>query len=133
MANSYGLQNVIFAPFVSKQEYPELLKDVDIGLVCLTSKNKTPVVPGKILGYMAAGVPVVAFLQEESDAHMLIRDANCGYSVVYGDPEKAAKLIMQVYAERDKFKQLGANGIKYASEVFSIEKAIEKIEGILRN
>jgi len=133
MANSYGLQNVIFAPFVSKQEYPELLKDVDIGLVCLTSKNKTPVVPGKILGYMAAGVPIVAFLQKESDAHMLIRDANCGYSVVYGDPEKAAKLIMQVYVERDKLKQLGANGIKYASEVFSIEKAVEKIERLLWN
>ncbi|HSW38678.1 MAG TPA: glycosyltransferase family 4 protein, partial [Acidobacteriota bacterium] len=56
-AKESGLKNVIFHPFVSKEEYGKLLKEVDCGLVCLTSKNKTPVVPGKILGYMAAGIP----------------------------------------------------------------------------
>ena len=133
MTNSYNLQNVVFAPFVSKQEYPELLKEVNVGLVCLTSRNKTPVVPGKILGYMAAGIPVVAFLQKESDAHTLIKDADCGYSIVHGDLENATKLIMKVYSERDKLEQLGTNGTKYVSQVFSIEKIVEKIAGLLRD
>ena len=44
MAEEYSLENVIFKPFVSKDEYPELVKDADVGLVCLSSMNKTPVV-----------------------------------------------------------------------------------------
>ena len=62
MADDLKLKNVIFKPFVSKDEYPELVKDADVGLACLSSMNRTPVVPGKILGYMAASVPVAAFL-----------------------------------------------------------------------
>jgi glycosyltransferase involved in cell wall biosynthesis len=130
MAGRLGLGNVLFGPFVSKQEYPELLKDVDVGLVSLSGKNKTPVVPGKILGYMAAGIPVLAFLQRQSDAHGLISDAECGYSAVYGDFEKATNLIARMYEHRSESKRLGANGAKYVSEVFSLEKAVEKIEAL---
>ena len=131
MASEYGLGNVIFAPFVSKQEYPELLKEVDVGLVCLTSKNKTPVVPGKILGYMAAGIATLAVLQAESDAHKLIRDAECGYSMMHGDCEKAVELITEVFLRKDKLGQLGANGRKYVSEAFSIEKIVDQISALL--
>ena len=93
MAENYGLKNIYFKPFVSKEKYPELVKDADVGLVCLSSKNKTPVVPGKILGYMAASIPVVAFLNKESDGHVIISDSRCGFSTVSDDEKRAAGLI----------------------------------------
>lgn len=130
MVKNLGLRNVIFAPFVDKREYPQLLKDADVGLVSLTDRNRTPVVPGKILGYMAAGIPVLAFLQKQSDAHELIRDVSCGYSTAYGNLQKAADLVLEMYEQRDTLKHLGTNGAKYASEVFSIEKAVDKVEAL---
>jgi len=132
MVKDLELDNVVFAPFVEKCEYAQLLKDVDVGLVSLTDRNRTPVVPGKILGYMAAGIPVLAFLQKQSDAHELIKDVGCGYSMAYGNPEKAANLVLEMYGQRETLKHLGANGAKYASEVFSIEKATDKIEALFR-
>jgi glycosyltransferase involved in cell wall biosynthesis len=128
----YGLTNVVFKPFVSKDEYIELVKDADVGLVCLTSENKTPVVPGKILGYMAAGIPTAAFLQKQSDGHKMIEDSKCGYSIVSDSSEKALELIMKMYEQRDQIKQLGLNGQKYVAETFSIEKAVEKIEQVFQ-
>jgi Glycosyltransferase len=63
MAKEKSLSNVRFEGFVSHKLYPELLRICNIGLVCLSPLNKTPVVPGKILGYMAAGLPIAAFLK----------------------------------------------------------------------
>ena len=128
MAKDLELDNVVFAPFVEKCEYPELLKDADVGLVSLTGRNRTPVVPGKILGYMAAGIPILALLQEQSDAHTLIRDVGCGYSTTYGNPEKAADLVLKMYEQRKALKRLGAKGAKYASESFSVDKAVDRLE-----
>lgn len=127
MTEDLALKNIVFAPFVSKEDYPGLVKESDVGLVCLTSKNKTPVVPGKILGYMAASKPIIAFLQKESDGHSLIKQANCGYTAISDNPKSAAKLILDLYERRHELYQLGANGQKFVSEKFSIEKAIEKL------
>ena len=48
MAEELKLENVVFKPFVSLEEYPELVKDCDVGIVCLNARNTTPAVPAKI-------------------------------------------------------------------------------------
>lgn len=128
MINKYRLKNIIFAPFVSKQEYPSLVKECDVGMVCLNSKNKTPVVPGKILGYMAASIPVVAFLNKESDGHSIIKEAKCGYSVVSDDYRKAVDVIIKIYSEKDKLKEYGENGFRYVVKHFAKCVCIDNLE-----
>lgn len=124
---SKNLSNVVFKPFVSKEEYPYLVKDCDIGLVSLTSKNKTPVVPGKILGYMAAKLPVLAFLNQESDGHLIIKNANCGLSCVHGDIQKAEFLIREIYKNKDELTRYGENGYNYVVSNFDREVCIQKL------
>ncbi len=72
------LNNVRFENFVSRDDYSDLLKICSLGMVCLSPKNKTPVIPGKILGYMASGLPVAAFLHKSSDGHKVIKNSGCG-------------------------------------------------------
>lgn len=131
MVKDYGLRNIVFAPFVSKEEYPELIKDVDIGLVSLSNMNKTPVVPSKIIGYMAGGIPVMAFLHKESDGHNIIKEARCGYSMVYGDLDKATNLVNEVYNQRDNLKNLGQNGLQYALAHFAVDNIMDKMQDII--
>ena len=128
-----NLTNIIFHPFISKDEYGKLLKEVDVGLVCLTSKNKTPVVPGKILGYMAAGIPVLAFLNRESDGHQIIKEARCGYSEVSDDAARAAQLMLKMFEEKKRLKEVGMNGYQYAVRNFSKKVCVDKLEGLLRS
>jgi len=122
-----NLKNVMFKPFVSKNEYPALVKDCDVGLVSLTNKNKTPVVPGKILGYMAAGVPILAFLNNESDGHKIIQSAQCGYSCVWGDLKEAENVIRKMFEEKKKLSDLGKNGYDYVKSNFSKDKIINEM------
>jgi len=132
MAEGYGLKNVIFKPFVPKEEYTFLVKDADVGLVCLSSKNKTPVYPGKILGYMAASIPILAFLNKESEGHHIIRKAKCGYSLPSDDYRKAAEFIIKLYNEKEHFDRYGLNGFEYAVNHFSKNVCIDKLEKLIK-
>lgn len=133
MADEYGLRNINFQAFVSQEEYPFLVKEADVGLVCISSKNKTSVMPGKIFGFMASTIPIVAFLNKESDGHSIIRESQCGYSMVSDDLEKAVNLIRKVFGERDKLAEYGLNGYKYAALHFSKKACIDKLEKLIIN
>lgn len=134
MAVESGLENVKFYPYMSGKDYAFLTKEADVGMVCISNKNSTDIVPGKIIGFMAASLPIVAFLNRESEAHQLIKEARCGYSMLSDDPQKAADLIRDVFNnEKDKLKEYGHNGFMYASAHFSKKTCIDKLEADIAN
>lgn len=128
LTKSLGLNNVVFKPFVSKEEYPWLLKDADVGILSLTSANTTPAVPAKLMGYLAAGLPVLAFLHKESDGIRIVNDAECGLAAVSDDEENMARLTEKIYLEKEKLKIYGENGFKYALAHFTKDVCLDKLE-----
>ncbi|MEW6617661.1 MAG: glycosyltransferase family 4 protein [Patescibacteria group bacterium] len=127
-----NIKNIEIRPFISKDEYPYLVKDSDVGIVCLSSDNKTSFVPGKFLGYMAAGKPVVSFLNKESDAFALVKEAQCGYAGRSDDVEEGEKIIRKIYAEKQKLDEYGTNGLRFVKEHLTLEACVKKIEDLLK-
>ncbi len=125
------LKNVRFEGFISRDAYPDLLAICSIGLVCLSPHNKTPVVPGKILGHMAAGIPVVAFLHSASDGHQLITDAQCGISCLSSDWDTCATSLRELLEKSQSFHEIGNRGKLFAIENFSKSKCVEQLESML--
>jgi len=125
-------RHIVFKPLVSLEEYPSLVKNVDVGVVCLDSRLKTPVVPGKLLGFMAASLPVIAFLNKESDGHTIIKEANCGYSINSDSSfENINSLVLKILNEKDKLKDFGKNGYQYLLENYSKAACINKINNFI--
>jgi glycosyltransferase involved in cell wall biosynthesis len=132
LAESKNLRNVRFENFISREAYPYLLKACSVGLVCLSPENKTPVVPGKILGHMATGLPVAAFLHAASDGHQLIADAGCGYSADSNDLDACVSVMRRLMDNTDQFQAIGASGQKYAAQHFSKEVCVYSLEAMIR-
>lgn len=128
-----NLKNVRFEGFISRDVYPDLLEMCSIGLVCLSPQNKTPVVPGKILGHMAAGIPVIAFLHTASDGHQLIKDAGCGISADSANWDGCALALRQLIAMNEEFEAIGQRGRTFAIKHFSKQKCVEQLELMLTN
>ena len=133
MAKDLGLENVSFEPFVSKEEYPFLVKDVDVGIISLTDKNTTPAVPAKLIGYMAGGLPVIGFLHEESDGTSIIREAQCGFASPFGEIEEAAQNIKKMHEGRGDIRKLGENSFSYAQSHFSKRVCINRWIAIMES
>ena len=132
IAKEKSLSNVLFEGFVAREAYPDLLRICSIGLVCLSPLNQTPVVPGKILGYMASGLPVAAFLQSSSDGHSIIKAAQCGFSVDSGDKDACVQAMRGLMSHSDAFAELGQKGKSYATEHFSKEVCVSQLETMLQ-
>lgn len=129
---SSGLTNISLHPFISQEDYPELLNEVDVGLVCLSSKNKTPVVPGKLMGYMAAGLPILAVLNKESDGHNIIRTAGCGFSLLPENKRGIINSILELKANKKPREQFAERSRLFAQNNFSTEVCIDQYENIFR-
>ena len=121
-----------FRPFVSREEYPDLLRICHVGLICLSPKCETPVVPGKILGYMAAALPCVALLHKQSDGHTIIADAKCGYSAYSDNFDESMEVMRRIYDERADLAEMGEAGRQYAKEHFSKQSCVSQIEALLK-
>lgn len=133
LAKSLELKNVIFKPFVSKEDYPELVKDADVGILSLTSANTTPAVPAKLMGYMAAGIPVLAFLHKESEGIKIVKEANCGLATVSDNEEEMLRFTEKIYLGKDKLKNYGESAFKYAVSHFTKEVCLDNMERIFKS
>lgn len=131
IAQEKNLKNVQFEGFISRDVYPDLLSICSIGLVCLSPQNKTPVVPGKILGHMAAGLPVAAFLHTASDGHQLISEARCGISANSSDWDACAEAMQTLMNRTQEFHKIGLSGLTYASLHFSKKVCVSQLEEML--
>jgi len=127
----YGLSNIILHPFISLEEYPELVSLCDVGLVTLKRSMKTPVVPSKILGYMAAGKPVIGSLNKESEAIDIIKAAGCGWAQEITNPGDMRDAILKLYRDPMFRAKLGSNGRKYVSNHFHLEKSLAQYEKLI--
>ena len=133
IAKDKFLSNVRFEDFVSYESYHDLLSICSMGLVCLSPLNKTPVVPGKILGYMSAGLPIAAFLQASSDGHGIIKSAQCGFSADSADKDACVQSMRDLFNKKDSLAKLGMNGKSYAIQHFSKEACVSQLESMLEN
>lgn len=112
-ADKLNLNNIKFLPFVPKEEYPEVVAAADACLATLQKNLLCPVVPSKILGYMAAGRPVIASLPLSGDAPYVIRNADCGICVEPGSPQQLASAIIDMFNDRERCLEWGKNGRQY--------------------
>lgn len=133
LSREKNLKNVSFVPFISPEVYPGMLRDMDVAMLSLTNKNTTPAVPAKLMGYMAAGMPVLGLLHSKSEAIRIINEANGGLAAEYGNVELAVELILKMYKEKDKLAEYSRNSENYAMQHFDKNVVIPKIAKIIES
>ncbi len=131
-SRKFSLDNIILHPFIPLGAYPRLVARADVGLVTLKKTMRTPVVPSKILGYMAAGKPVLGSLNRESEANDIIRESGCGRSAEITGPEELARAILDLYQDRDLRDRMGRAGREYVERHFSLERSLEAYRQLLK-
>ena len=122
------LENVLLHDYVSASTFPSLVKSADVGLMPLSQKNKTALIPGKIVSYMAGSIPIIAALNKgNEDTARIIEESHCGEYVYSGDVKGFSDLIMAFRSIRGNLKEVGKNGRNYVEKNFDVESASKKI------
>ena len=122
-----GLTNILFLDEVDSCEMPGLLSQCFIGLLALDPRHKTHNIPGKLLTYLLAGLPVLASVNQGTDLMQLINDENVGHCFDCSSPEPLREFIERLIENPAEHKLMSENGLNLAKTMFSSSKAANQI------
>jgi glycosyltransferase involved in cell wall biosynthesis len=107
LASQAKLENIVIDDAVNQEQYYAALDEVDVGLLTLNRNHSSDNYPGKLLGYLQAGLPILASLNPQNDLIDLINETGCGFAQVNGDDESLAastRLLADDLSLRKKMK-----------------------------
>lgn len=131
LARNRRLDNVRFLPFQPRRRLSEVQASADVSLVTLGPGRGRTSVPSKVLGYMAAGRPVIASVDADCDTAELVRRSGAGIVVAPGDAKELARGILELRADRARRRELGAAGRRAFERQFSRDQVLHQFEQVL--
>ncbi|MFA5114070.1 MAG: FkbM family methyltransferase [Candidatus Margulisiibacteriota bacterium] len=131
LAAAHGLLNVLFRPFVPKEQLNEVYAAADVGLVVLDERATGLSVPSKLYALLAAGRPVLALADKRTETALVVSEAACGYVL---DPQKKDDLadkIMALYNDPANKALLGEKARAYSVKRCAKQLSLERYLALL--
>jgi putative colanic acid biosynthesis glycosyltransferase WcaI len=119
-------------PYQSRDILPQSLSAAHLHYVGLAEGLAGFVVPSRLYGIMAAGRPVVAAADRESETAQVVERVGCGIVVPPSRPELLAEVIRDAYEGRYDLDAMGARGRTYVTEDADTRVALGRYRQVLR-
>jgi colanic acid biosynthesis glycosyl transferase WcaI len=135
-ARELGLVNMMFLPFQPRERLAEVQATADVGLVTLAPGRGRTSVPSKVLGYLAAGRPVIASVDGGSDTAEEIDGAGCGLVVPPADAKALADAVVHAASDPQGVERMGPAARRSFEAGYCREPVLERyrlaLEGLLK-
>ncbi len=122
-----GLHNLRIFPPVEQHRYLSMLSEFDIGLITLDRRLSTHNIPGKLLGYMYWGMPILASVNPGNDLFELLNGNQAGVCLANGGDQMLSAAALRL-AEDPKLRiEMGRNARSLLERTFSAEAAARQV------
>jgi glycosyltransferase involved in cell wall biosynthesis len=128
-----GLRNFQLAPPIEQDRYISMVSEFDVGLITLDRRLTTHNIPGKLLGYLYWGIPVLASINPGNDLFKLLGNSQAGFCFENGEDKKLRAAALRLAYDAELRAQMGKNGQQLLEEKFSVESAAHQILWNFRN
>lgn len=124
-------KNVLYLDRLPKKKFSLLLTLCDVGIVSLGQMYTIPNYPSRILSYMEAALPIVAFTDNVTDIRSLVeKDAKCGFWSPADNLKEAINKIEFLSSDEKLRTWMGQNGRRYCKKHFDVNKNVKILETI---
>ncbi len=125
-ARTDGLRNLRCLPFQPRPRLAEVQAAADAGLVTLAPGRGRTSVPSKVLGYLAAGRPVIASVDPDSDTAAAVTQGLFGLVVPPADAGALAAAVEQLSRDRKAAESYGKAARRYFELEFARGPVLER-------
>ena len=122
-----GLTNVKIMNSLPRDDYDELLRTCDVGLISLNKKLKTPSIPSKTISYWNLQIPILAIIDNVTDYGKILDTSLSGLWSTPDDVSKTSSNFDLLYQNPQLRKELGENGYHYLESFCSAQNAYLQI------
>lgn len=127
-----SLQNVILLDPRPRSEQNVFLNACDVAIVTLVKKMWGVSVPSRTYNILAAGKPILALTENESEIAKVIAEDKVGWAVAPNEPEALLRKILEIFENRHSFGEMSDNARQSALEKYSLEAALIKYKKALK-
>jgi glycosyltransferase involved in cell wall biosynthesis len=127
-AVTQGLTDVQFLPSLGRQEYANMLAAADVLLLNQRAGMKNMAFPSKITSYVFSGTPIIAAVDEGSDAATELLPARAAHVIEPGRPDALLTSLRRLYNDRALGVELAAAARDYGKRHLTAEAALERWE-----
>jgi colanic acid biosynthesis glycosyl transferase WcaI len=131
LADVLEVDSVTFLPYQPREALPESLASADVHFVGLARGLAGYVVPSRIWGVLAAGRPVLAAADAESETALLVRETDCGIAVPPGEPLRLAEAIRACHDGVHDLEAMGRRARAYAEAKADRSFAVARYRSVL--
>lgn len=127
LANEKHLSNTLFLDEMDAARIPGLLARCHVGLIALDPRHTTHNIPGKLLTYLHAGLPVLARINPGNDLETLIHGREVGLVVTGDSNDRLEAMAIHLLDHPDARSAMGMRGRSLAASMFSPATAVQQI------
>ncbi len=122
-----NLSNIQILSAVPQEQYMSMLSEADVGLISLDRRLATHNVPGKMLGYMKCGKPVLASISSGNDLFEILQKDQAGFCLLNGDDDGLCAAALMLAKDPELRTSMGNNSRKLLDRLFSVDVAVRQI------
>lgn len=126
-----GLANVRFLPLQDRARLNEVQATADVSVVTLAPGRGRTSVPSKVVGYLAAGRPVLASVDLDSDTACCVLSGPCGIVVPPGDASVIADALTALRRDPARCAALGAAARVEFERAYSGPAVVRQFRAVL--
>ena len=126
-AEAAGLSNLEVLDEIEPARLPALLEKCNVGIVALHPAHGTHNIPGKLLTYLHAGLPVLARVNSNNDLVGLIEAQEIGLVVAGGHAALLHAHACRLATDAALRKRMGDAGRQLAQKMFSPDAAAMQV------
>jgi glycosyltransferase involved in cell wall biosynthesis len=119
-----NLSNVIIKTYYSRERQSDVHNACDIAVVSFIPGMAGISVPSRIYNIMAAGKPILAITDPESELAMVVQEENIGWIVTSYRACDVVDIILAARGNNAMLNEMGKRARKAAKEKYSFEKII---------
>ena len=125
------INNILLFPYQSYDKIASVFSLGDVDLIISKPGIGQSSIPSKTWGIMAAGRPIVASFDIESELSKLIRKIGCGKTPAAGNKHQLLEALMFMY--RQNTDKMGMQGRSYVEKNLDKNICINKYLSIFNN
>jgi colanic acid biosynthesis glycosyl transferase WcaI len=120
-----SLKNVIVLDYRPRGDQINFLNACDVGLIALIGGMWGTAMPSRTYNIMAAGKPILALTDHNSELAMVIDEDSIGTHIEPGNADNLVAAVLTMYAKRHDLTKMGQRARSAALERYSLSTAID--------
>ena len=124
----HRFENVQIIPGLPKEEYEEMVKSADVGMIFLDYRFTIPNFPSRLLSYLDKSLPVLVCTDPVSDMGRIVEANSCGWYVPSNDVDAFVTKVKKICSmSNEELVEMGINGNKLLKRDYDAEKVANDI------